>query len=73
MKMRHVMVVSSLGSLACGGALCPSEIQQGESCMLDELTCPVEGNEDGCGLNGYRCEDGEWRELMTYCNPPPPP
>ena len=26
----------------------------------------------GCGLNGWKCRDGKWREMMTLCNPPPP-
>jgi len=73
MKMRPLFLITGLGSLACGGGvLCPSEIQQGDSCMPSGLVCPAEGNEDGCGLNGYECEDGSWREQMTYCNPPAP-
>jgi hypothetical protein len=36
-----------------------------------ERQCFIPGQADDCGLNGYECDDGEWRGLMTYCNPPP--
>ena len=70
-----VVMISGLSSLACGGlaggVVCPSTPIAGESCLIDGLTCLDTENADGCGLNGHRCEDGAWRELMTYCNPPP--
>jgi hypothetical protein len=61
-----VATVAALGAAAC----CPDAIRAGEPCSFVDQ-CPGQGK-PGCGLNGFRCEDGKWRELMTYCNPPMP-
>jgi len=79
MDGRAAVVVVGLGGLhlACAGLVpgstcTPDSITEGDSCWI-ERDCMIAGHEDDCGLNGFRCEDGEWQELMTYCNPPPLP
>lgn len=77
MGMRAVVVVTGLGglNLACSGLLggaCEDTVM-GSSCWPDGRSCMIEGQESNCGLNGFECEDGKWRDIMTYCNPPPLP
>lgn len=75
-KLTHLVTITGLGglSLACGGAAppCGPLASPGNSCIV-ERQCLIPGEATSCGLNGYECRDGEWRELMTYCNPPPMP
>jgi hypothetical protein len=63
----------ALGAAACKSG-CPEKIESGAACSSDGQEC---GLKEGCGPNGWRCEKGKWRQLMTYCNPPripePPP
>ena len=62
-------VGASLAAAACATTTCPEKINSGDSCS-GTRECKLK---EGCGLNGYRCENGTWREVMTFCNPPPPP
>ncbi len=50
---------------------CQDKQQVGAACDTGR-ECFLRGREDECGLNGYRCRDGKWEEMMTFCNPPPP-
>jgi hypothetical protein len=70
----HRGFVTTIATVLAAGC-CPSVIQEGDSCSWLTENCKGQG-EEGCGLNGFRCEDGKWRPLYTYCNPPgpePPP
>ena len=60
-------------SLACGGGLPCGPLPAADRSCIIERQCSLVMNNDPCGLNGYACEDGEWREQFTYCNPPPLP
>lgn len=76
LRFKSVVVVTGLGSLslACGGLTGDCEtIQAGDSCLVPDQRCLLDGRETECGINGYECRDGKWRALMTRCNPPPPP
>ncbi len=70
-RSAFVVTIAAVGASLAGGACattCPEKINAGDSCS-GTRECKLK---DGCGLNGYRCENGKWRELMTYCNPPGP-
>lgn len=76
MKFTRIVTISGLGglSLACGGIpapVCGPLAQEGNPCVI-ERQCLIPGQYDDCGLNGYECDDGRWRGLYTYCNPPMP-
>ena len=49
---------------------CPTTIVADKRCSTDGMKCR---EKSGCGSNGWQCEKGKWREMFTYCNPPPPP
>lgn len=46
------------------------EITHGSACAAG-AACEI-ATSDGCGLRGWKCEDGKWHEQMLLCNPPPP-
>jgi len=75
LRPSFVVTVATLGaSIGAAGCTtrCPESadaVHAGDPCT-GSRECMLKG---GCGLNGWRCENGHWRELMTYCNPPPPP
>lgn len=79
MGWKRVVSITGMSALtlACGGlgALvpCPStdNITPGEPCLLERQTCLLGDQEMGCGLNGYRCRDGRWEDMVMHCNPPP--
>ena len=74
MSFKAYVVVTGLGglNLACSGVLvggdCES-LKAGDSCWIEGSACEFE-NATNCGLNGYHCDDGEWRRSIRYCNPP---
>lgn len=72
--LRPAFVVTLAASaLGC----CPSEVKSGDPCRpWQRSTCQGDGTPGECGLQGYSCHDGKWREDFMYCNPaapmPPP-
>jgi hypothetical protein len=62
-----VATLSASFSAAACATRCPETVHAGDSCS-GSRECKLK---DGCGLNGWKCENGQWREIMTYCNPPP--
>jgi hypothetical protein len=72
MRLRPAFVVTvSAASVVAGcTAACPSEIEEGDSCLLPStVTCK---KREGCGSNGFTCEKGKWKQHFTYCNPAAP-
>jgi hypothetical protein len=75
LRRSFVVTVATFGaSIHAAGCTtrCPESadaVHAGDPCS-GSRTCMLK---EGCGLNGWRCDNGQWREIMTYCNPPPPP
>jgi hypothetical protein len=53
---------------SAGAGTCPTTTLA-KACAPNGIKC---GEHEGCGSNGYECESGRWKEMFTYCNPPPP-
>ena len=53
---------TSVAAIACVST-CPEKIESGASCSSDGKKCQ---EKDGCGGNGYRCENGKWRDREDY-------
>src|SRR5579859_207756 len=74
LRPSFVVTVATFGaSITASGCTtrCPESadsVHAGDPCS-GSRACKLK---EGCGLNGWRCENGQWREIMTYCNPPPP-
>ena len=51
------------------GKKCDASVDEGKPCAPAQAMCDVR---KGCGPNGWRCENGKWHRMFTYCNPPPP-
>lgn len=67
--MLRIAFVVTLAAAGC----CPSKPTAGDPCHLwQPKSCVGDGEPSACGLNGYSCHDGKWREDFTYCNPPGP-
>jgi len=45
------------------------QIQPGERCDTNGEHCETG---ESCGIHGFECTDGKWKEQMNLCNPPPP-
>ena len=73
----RVTGIASLGmacSLPFSDPPCPdpASTRSGDACSTEGQVCMIPGQEEACGQNGFRCEDGEWDSIDTFCNPPPP-
>lgn len=76
LRCAFVVTVAGLCASGCedGAPECSDVSLDGQECggLFAAKACIVAGNDHGCGLNGYVCKDGKWREQITYCNPAAP-